>query len=143
MDNQKTKSHPMEQVLDIEEGTTLVPYESRSTELSIIDEFDEKDQEIEGQFQEVYDAAMTAFDAQAQDAIDIDPKFRARNEEVAVQYLNTALAAAKEKSTMKQHKDKLHADRTKGIAPKTLNQNLIVADRNEILRHLQQAGKDE
>lgn len=139
MNDEKTRSieHPLEQVLDLEEGSTIVPYEGRDTELTIIDEFDEKDQEIEGQFQEVYDAAMSAFDAQARDAETIEPKFRARNEEVAVQYLNTALAAAKEKATMKQHKDKMYNDRKKVPGPKTLNQNLIVADRNEILRHIQ------
>ncbi|GAG84806.1 unnamed protein product, partial [marine sediment metagenome] len=48
---------PIEEVLDIEGGTTLVPHIERSTELTVIEEYDEKDSEIEGQLQEVYDVA--------------------------------------------------------------------------------------
>jgi len=132
-----TISHPMEGVLDIEEGTTVIQQiEPRRAELVHADEFDDKDVEIEEQFQEVYDAAMGAFDQQSIDTAAIEPKYRARNQEVAAQYLNAALNAAKEKSNMKQHKDKLTVAKVKAQNSGTTNNNLIVADRNEILKHL-------
>lgn len=129
--------HPMEDVLDIESGTTIVPrVETIPTELVPIEEYDDKDVEVEKQFQEVYDAAMTAFEVTSTTVEQIEPKYRARNEEVAIQYLNTALAAAREKSLMKQHKDKLSVSKGKISGPKTVNQNLFVGNRNELLKEL-------
>jgi hypothetical protein len=133
----KIIEHPMETVLDLETGTTLIPaVEQRNTELATVEEYDGKDKEIETQFQEVYDAAMDAYEMQASDTETIEPKYRARNQEVAVQYLNTALNAAREKANLKQFKDKLANDKRIIAGPKTVNQNLIVADRNEILKQL-------
>jgi len=130
--------HPMEEVFDIEAGTTLVPRtEIVPNEMVTAPDYDEKDEEIEGQLQEVYDAAMQAFENQEGVAEIIDPKYQARNSEVAVQYLNTALAAAREKANMKQHKDKIGVAKEAG--PVT-NNNLIV-DRNELLKMLQ--GQEE
>jgi hypothetical protein len=132
----KTIEHPMEEVLDIEPGSTLVPtLPSRNTELVLAEEYDDKDKEIEEQFQEVYDLALDAYEQQAADAEAVEPKYRARNQEVAVQYLNTALNAAKEKAGQKQIKDKLANDR-KATGPKTVNNNLVVADRNELLKEI-------
>lgn len=135
--------HPMEEVLDIEPGTTVATVVERSTDLVVAPEFDEKDNEIEGQMQEVYDAAMGAFDTQAADSELIEPKYRARNQEVAVQFLNTALNAAKEKSTLKQHKDKVSIASVKAANAGTTNNNLIVADRNDILKHLQGSTNED
>ena len=143
-ENYKVISHPLEDVLDIESGTTLLPaLPERNTELVTAEQYDNKDTEIEGQFQEVYDAAMDAYEQQAKDAETVDPKYRARNQEVAVQYLNTALNAAKEKATMKQFKDKIVNDRRSSKGPSTVNNNLVVADRNEILRQIMGRNKNE
>ena len=57
--------------------------------------------------QEVYDAAMGGFETQMDEAEIVEGKYKARNGEVAVQFLNAALNAAKEKSGLKQHKDKV------------------------------------
>lgn len=133
----KIIEHPMEGVLDIEPGTTQVPaIPQRNTELVVADEYDRKDEEIEGQFQEVYDAAMDAYEQQVVDTETVEPKYRARNQEVAVQYLNTALNAAKEKSNMKQFKDKMLNDRKNTKGPATVNNNLVVADRNDLLKQI-------
>jgi translation elongation factor EF-1beta len=137
-DNEYTKTiaHPMEDMLDIEAGTTNVPaVPPRESQLTVVDEYDEKDQEIEEQLQEIFDTAMDAYEQQALDIESIEPKYRARNQEVAVQYLNTALSAVKEKSNTKMAKDKM---KTKEVAagPKTLNQNVIVADRNDLLKQI-------
>lgn len=137
----KIVNHPMEEILELESGSTLIPAPpQRNTELVVADEYDHKDKEIEEQFQEVYDAAMDAYETQAADTETVEPKYRARNQEVAVQYLNTALNAAREKASMKQFKDKMLNDR-KAAGPKTVNNNLVVADRNEILKQIM--GKSE
>lgn len=130
-------AHPMEDIFDIEECTTVVErVDTIPTELVAIDQYDVKDNEIEKQFQEVYDAAMTAFETTSESVMQVEPKFRARNEEVAVQYLTAALGAAREKALLKQHKDKVTITKAKATAPGTVNNNLIVADRNEILKQL-------
>lgn len=132
----KIVNHPMEEILELDSGSTLIPAPiQRSTELVVADEYDTKDKEIEEQFQEVYDAAMDAYEMQVADTETVEPKYRARNQEVAVQYLNTALNAAREKAGMKQFKDKMLNDR-KATGPKTVNNNLVVADRNEILKQI-------
>ena len=134
-------NHVLEEEFDIDPGTTIIPrVEAVPTVLTPAQEYDNKDNEIEGQFQEVYDAAMTAFETTSETVTQIEPKYRARNEEVAVQYLNTALAAAREKAGLKQHKDKVTVAKGKISGPSTVNNNLIVADRNEILKKL--LGKD-
>lgn len=131
------KEHVLEATFDIEPGTTIVPVvETIPTVLTPAEEYDNKDVEIEQQFQEVYDAAMTAFEVTSETVSQIEPKYRARNEEVAVQYLNTALAAAREKAGLKGHKDKMAVTKVKASGPQTVNNNLIVADRNEILKKL-------
>ena len=137
----KAVDHPLEQVFDIESGTTLMPQVVRSTELIVAEQYDNKDTEIEGQFQEVYDAAMGAFESQFQEAELVEGKYKARSGEVAVQFLNAALEAARSKSDLKQHKDKMTVDISRHVGPKTVNNNLIVGDRNEILKKLM--GNDD
>ena len=133
----KTVTHPLEDVFGIESGTTEVTVETvQSGELTIIDSYDGKDREIEGQFQEVYDAAMTSFADQAGLLLQSEPKYRTRNMEVANAFLTTALAAAKEKAVLKLGKEKIAKD----SGPKTVNNNLIM-DRNELLKMLKDSGK--
>lgn len=133
----KEVEHPLEDFLDIEPGTTVVEYkETVPAELVVHSDYDPKDVEIEDQFQEVYEKAMDAFDDQSDITDQVEGKFAARNAEVAAQFLNTALNAAKEKSGMKSHKDKLDVSKIRAGAPGTVNQSLIVADRNDILKAL-------
>lgn len=134
--------HPLEEVFDIESGTTLVPRTEKTTELVASEEYDDKDNEIEGQFQEVYDAALSAFEDQVAEAEVIEGKYKARNMEVATQLLNTALNAAKEKSSLKQHKDKTAVAKGKLKGGGTTNNTLIVADRNEILKTFSNKTED-
>jgi hypothetical protein len=133
--------HPLEKVFGIEPGTTMLPTVQRTTELAIVPTYDEKDKEVEGQLQEVYDAAMGAFETQSQETELVEGKYKARSGEVAVQFLNTALEAAKSKTTLKMHKDKL-VNAATGAA-KTVNNNLIVADRNDLLRNLRNMNLDQ
>ncbi len=128
-------THPLEDVFDIEAGTTLIEHTTKTTELVEDTSYDEKDVEIEDQFQEVYDSALAAFEDMADEVEKVEGKYKARMMEVANQSLNTALAAAKEKSHTKQHKDKLSVMKGK-MGSNTTNNNLIVADRNELLKAL-------
>ena len=134
IEGEKPIHHPLEEVFEIEEGTTIVPHVARTTEMIVHEEYDKKDGELEEQFQEVYDAALGAFEGQMDEAELVEGKYKARNGEVAVQFLNAALAAAREKAGLKKHKDKVAIEKGKIGTPKTQNNNLIIADRNELLK---------
>jgi len=146
MSNTETKEievsidHPLEELFDIESGTTLMPRTEKTTELTVAEEYDDKDTEIEEQFQEVYDHAIAAFEDCSSDVEVVEGKYKARMMEVANQSLSTALAAAKEKANMKQNKDKNAIAKGK-LGAKTVNNTLIVADRNQLLKTLM--GKKE
>lgn len=143
-------NHPLENLFNIENGSTdLEPYanlpiETRKTDLVKIPElYDNKDQEIEEQFQEIYDYAISAYENQAKEIQHVEPKYRARNHEMAIQYLNTALQAAKEKSGVKANKDKLNIDKQKlEKKTSTTNNNLIIGNRNDILKMLRSIDVD-
>ncbi len=121
--------HPLEQVFDIEENTTVVPYTERKTDLVAHEPYDKKDDELEEQLQELYDIALDAFEMQQEESEVIDPKYKARNAEVAVQYLKTALEAVREKRQLKEHKDKIVTKQTTGG---TVNNNVVVSH-NDLL----------
>ncbi len=135
MHKTKTIEHPLEEVFNITNNTTEIQYTEKTSELVSTDEYDDKDVEIEEQFQEVYDHALSAFEDMSAEVEIVEGKYKARMMEVANQSLNTALAAAKEKSNTKQAKDKNAIAKGK-LGAKTVNNNLIVADRNELLKTL-------
>ncbi len=119
------KEHPLEEAFGIESGTTLTTHTERSTELVTAPQYDDKDSEIEDQFQEVYDAAMAAFSDQVAETEIAEGRYKARNMEVGVQLLSTALTAAKEKATQKQNKDKNEIDNKKIEGKGGLTQNNV------------------
>lgn len=134
---EKAINHPLEDILDLEPGTTMMEVPDRlPTEIVTTDDYDKKDKEIETQLQEVYDAAMTQFEVTCEEAEKVEGKYKARNGEVAIQALNTALAAVRTKAEVKSSKDKVKVKAT-ASGPRTLNQNLIV-DRNELLKLLEE-----
>lgn len=136
--------HPMENVLDIPPGTTVVTkHEFVPTELVIHEQYDNKDTEIETQLENIYTAAMTEFEVQAGSAELAEGRYKARNAEVAVQYLNAALSAVREKSVLKQHKDKLSIAKASASSVKTVNNNLVVASHNDILRMLHKKEEEQ
>jgi len=135
----KTKlvEHPMENVLDIEPGTTVVEYtEVLPAVIVKMPEYDKKDDEIETKLEEVYITAMGNV-ATVADALETaEGKYKARIGEVTAAMLTVALGAVREKRELKMHKDKITLDAVEGATPRTVNNNLVVADRNEILRIL-------
>ena len=131
---QKNIEHPLEDVFDIEPGTTLVTRQEQKTELITLDEYDEKDVEIEDAIQEVYDKAMSGYERIQDECEDIEGRYLPRMMEVGVQHLKMALDAADQKRRIKELKDKLSA-KTKNTGPKTVNNNLVIS-REELLRAL-------
>jgi hypothetical protein len=132
--SQQHIEHPFEDIFDIEPGTTVLDIPDQiQTDLVVAEHYDDKDNEIEQQLQTVYDAALNAFNFQVTaEERGSDPRNSARNLEVANQFLNTALAAVKEKADLKHHKDKSKAPTTQNIT----NNNLIM-DRNDLLAMIQ------
>jgi len=95
-----------------------------------------EDMQIDGKLNEVYDNAMTAFENHAGQAENSDPRFSARNGEVAAQYLKIALDSANSKVEAKYKRNKVRIGRMGAGTPNSVQQNLIVADRNDLLKQL-------
>ena len=125
-DLEKEISHPLEEVFNLEENTTVVQYKEVKTDLVPHADFDEKDKEIEKQLQDIYKMSLEAFENQQEESDVIEPKYRARNSEVAVQFLKTALEAIQTKSGLKQHKDKV----TKVAAPGSVTNNVVLTHKD-------------
>lgn len=136
----KAISHPMERALDIESGTTMVEFQEIVVEPQVeMPDYDKKDSEIELKLEEIYTLAIGNVSTISDEMERVEGKFKARVGEVAATMLNVALGAVREKSQLKQHKDKLQLDTKNSSLPsrnETTNNNLIVADRNELLRIL-------
>jgi len=136
---EKPAEHPLEDVLEIESGTTMTEFiepEMPAEAVKIEGVYDDKDAEIEDQLQEIYETAMTQFEVQSGVVETVEGKYAARNAEVAVQFLTAALNAVQTKATVKSNKDKLVVKAHTDARPKTLNQNLIM-DRNELMKLLE------
>lgn len=95
-------------------------------------EKDVEDSEIEKKIDEVYDAAMTTFQNQMAYTEVIEPRYAARNAEVAASYLNIALSAANSRAKIKIERKRTNAF-IPGMGGKVTN-NTIVATREEIMR---------
>jgi metal-dependent amidase/aminoacylase/carboxypeptidase family protein len=64
---------------------------------------------------------------------EVDPKFSARNAEVAAQYLTIALNAVNSRVDSKFKRQKIRIAKQEAGTPNTVNNNVIVADRNQLL----------
>ncbi len=137
---QKKIAHPLEDVFDIEPETTEVIRHEQKTELAVVAEYDEKDQEIEEAMQEVYDKAMSGYERIQDECEDIEGRYLPRMMEVGVQHLKMALDAAEAKAKIKELKDKLSGKAKAG--PQTVNNNLVIS-REELLRTMFENGDDE
>ena len=140
---EKFIEHPLEEVLDIEPGTTLVEYsEALPAEIVEMPNYDQKDNEIEGKLEEIYTIAMGQAELIGDELERVEGKFKARMGEVTAAMLNVALSATQQKAQLKMHKDKLTPAQTAAGTPHTVNNNLIVADRNELLRMMIDKAKN-
>lgn len=72
-------------------------------------EKDEEDIEIDRKIDEVYTSAIETFQQQMQYAEIVEPRYAARNAEVAANYLNIALSAANSRARVKADRKKTSA----------------------------------
>lgn len=151
MSNEISRVHPLEDVLEISPGEyfeskkeiddvlnvelpTTISNALPAIQQEIVK--DEEDIEIDTKIDTVYDKALSAFNQQTEMVEIVDPRYSARTAEVAANYLNIALNAMAVKSKVKGER---HRRGSQGFVPyangaKTVNNNLIVADRNSILK---------
>lgn len=93
---------------------------------------DEEDKEINKKIDTIYGEAMTAYQNQTAFVEIMEPRYAARNAEVAANYLNTALNAVALRAKVKNERKKAAG----GFVPyanQTTN-NVVVADRNQLLK---------
>ena len=119
--------HHLEGIFDIEPGTTALTTSVLTQDvIENVEGYDDTDKEIDGQIQNVYITALTAFADQAGlMTTDEDPKYANRGMEVANMFLNTALAAAQSRANFKMHKDKI-SKKTNAQGAQVTNNNLIM-----------------
>jgi hypothetical protein len=154
MNNNPIEQSPFEAIFNFEAGSTPTIKDAIKNEIEpFIDdsglskqvEITEDEQRVEDRIDElktdhqletIHTSAMEAFYQQQNMAVQVDPKFSARNSEVAAQFLTIALNATASKAKIKLDRQKQRVmNRTEG-GPKTVNNNLIVADRNSLLKEL-------
>lgn len=92
---------------------------------------DEEDVEIDAKIDAIYDAALETFQQQTEYTQIIEPRYAARNAEVAASYLTIALNAAATRAKVKGERKRQAA--FVPYAGKTQN-NVVVASREEIMR---------
>ena len=163
MSDDEKKPNPLESVFNIDPGSTPVFADApsivgqvneravalvdpvtgdiieRSTEpdfMAIEKEERIEDLHIDGQLESVHNAALIAFEKSARMSEEADPRFAARNAEVAAQYLNIALNAVNSRVDAKFKRQKIRQTAIKAGTPGTVNNNIIVADRNELLKQI-------
>lgn len=160
------KANPLEGLFDIEPGSTPTFHDSIKSEVNerasmlvnpttgelVIRKIDPSQSEIDseermedlhidGQLESLHMSAVIAFEKSARMAEEVDPKFAARNAEVAAQYLTIALNAVNSRVDAKYKRQKTRMDKITTATPGTVNNTVIVGDRNEILKQI--FGKSE
>lgn len=136
----KIKSHPLEDAFGIEPNTTEMIETTTSTELNSIDSYDKKDEELEDTYQDVYDKAINTFEKIIDELDDIEPKYYARNYEVANQFLELALKSGKSKADLKAHKDKIlekMQNGTKSAGTRSGGNNVLIVNTSELIKQMQ------
>lgn len=98
---------------------------------------DEEDTEIDRKIDEVYEAAIGAFNTQTAYTELIEPRYAARNAEVAANYLNIALNAATSRARVKGDRMKTKAFVPYNNAQSKLGGQTVTASREEIMRMLE------
>src|SRR5699024_9669762 len=107
-------SHQLEDFFGVEKNSTMVARAKHvSRELFKHSEYDEKDSEIEGDFETIYQRALEAYTESMETRFSDDPKSEMLAKAQANEFLKTALQAAKERSNIKTNKDKLAVSREK------------------------------
>ena len=102
---------------------------------------DEEDIDISAKIETIFEAAIDAYTNQTELTEIVEPKYAARNAEVAAQYLQLALNTAALKAKIKN--DKRKTQQFSAPATTINNSNVVVASRNEILKLMAEKNKKE
>jgi hypothetical protein len=132
---EKIISHPLEDMFGITQNSTIVEYQELVPD-PVIEQlnYDSRDEDIDGKLENIYTIAIGQAEAISDEVEMVEGKFKARLAETSAQMLNVALGAVKEKRMMKEHKDKLSPVHRNMDVNNVTNNNLVIADRNDILR---------
>ena len=121
---------PLNAFFDVEQSEFIDNYqitEQPKNEIAQIEK-DEDDIQIDNNFNEIYNAAITTFNNQMGMVEIMEPRYAARNAEVAANFLALALQANAAKAKVKTDRS-----RSKNV-PNKITNNTIVSTREEILR---------
>jgi hypothetical protein len=135
--------NPLETVFDLEERSMDIERDYAMVEAATQvtptepppDVKDEDDILVEKRIDEVYDAAIEAFQNQSAYQEIIEPRYAARNAEVAANYLNIALAAATSRAKVKTERKRANQQFVPYANAGGKNTtNVIVASREDIMK---------
>jgi hypothetical protein len=136
-------TNPLDDLFDIDgtDRNEMIEYrQATSEEIEVIDgdkavevQKNEEDKQIDSKIDAVYDAALETFQNQMAYTQIIEPRYAARNAEVAASYLNIALQAAAARAKIKGDRKRAGQSILNAGGNKITN-NTIVASREEILR---------
>lgn len=140
--------HSFENALGVPSGTTeLVTSTGKSTSVKSED-YDDKDDEIEEDFLDVYDKALDMYEVLLDAMDEVDSFNKSKIAEVAGSMLNTALASAEKRRVLKQHKDvlrqkeKLAANKS-GKGKQINNNNLFIGTYQDALKLIDATKKEK
>lgn len=122
------ESHDIENYEQITEGEL-----AEMEQVPQPEEKDDEDREIDSKIDAIYDAALETFQQQTEYTQIIEPRYAARNAEVAASYLSIALNAAATRAKVKGERKRQAA--FVPYANKSQN-NVVVASREEIMSML-------
>ena len=95
------------------------------------------DLRIDEQLTDVHNKAKAGFNHFIGSMDDIEPRYQARHGEVAAQFLNIALSSTSQRANTNYQRKKMRLAKNIGAGgPKQVQNNLIVADRNDVLKQL-------
>ncbi len=128
--------NPLDELFDIDSSETeIIEYEAASEVITPENTEVKKDQDdidVDQKIDDVYDHAVNTFQNQMAYTELIEPRYAARNAEVAATYLNIALQAAAAKARIKTDRKRVNTF-IPNAQGKTIN-NTIVATREEIMK---------
>ena len=147
--NTTTKlTNPLDELFQTAQETPPVEYtQATEGELASLQsdasgpEIDEDDKEIDKKIDQVYDAAYDTFQNQMAYTEIVEPRYAARNAEVAANYLNIALNAAAARARVKSDR-KRNSTFVPYAGGKTQN-NVVVASREDIMRMISIDGEQK
>jgi hypothetical protein len=139
----KPLSHPLESVFNMGEDAMEIDERYAMAEVPAVavqpeeapkDHKDEDDVLIEQRIDEVYTVAMETFQNQTAYMEIVEPRYAARNAEVAANYLNIALAAANSRAKVKSDRKRANQAFVPYAAGGKTTNNIVVANREDIIK---------